>query len=82
MNKKLLRRSIFGVSIATCVASWAYTFGSLAINGHPGVAAWTARVTVSAIVTEAVFWVGAFTVGWSLFERRRDLFRRLTSRNR
>jgi hypothetical protein len=77
VNKKLIRRSIFAFAVIVCVACWAYTFGSLALYGQPGVAAWTARVTVSAIATECVFWVGAFTVGWSLFERRRAILRKL-----
>lgn len=79
MNKKLIPRGIFAVALTICVACWAYTFGSLALYGHPGVAEWTAMVTVSAIATEGLLWVGALTIGWSLFEKRRAILRKLFS---
>lgn len=76
-----MRRSLFGVALAICVGCWGYTFGSLALFGHPGVARWTAMVTVSAIATEILFWVGAFTLGWSVFANRRRLWQRIRGRS-
>jgi len=72
-----IRKGIFAASVLICVGCWAYTFGTLLIFGHPGVARWTTMVTISAVSTEAVFWVGAVTLGLSIFERRRKLLKRL-----
>lgn len=80
MTGQWIRRSVFGLALAVCVACWATTFGVLLIFGHPGVAQWTAMVTVSAISTEALLWVGALTLGWSVFANRARLWRRLTGR--
>ena len=82
MTNKLIPRALFAAALLVCLASWAYTFGSLALYGHPGIAAWTARVTISALATEALLWVGALTIGWSLFERRRAALARLFVRRR
>ncbi len=78
MDGKLARRLVFGIAAAVCVGCWVYTFGSLWLFGHPGAARWTAMVTVSAIATEAMVWVGAFTLGWSAFASRRRLWARIT----
>ena len=78
MNKKSIRRSMFGLALLICAGCWIYTFGTLLLLGHPGVAQWTALVTMSVIATEAVFWVGAFTMGWSVFESRGTIWKRLT----
>lgn len=80
MDGKWIRRSLFGLALFVCLACWAYTFGSLALYGHPGASQWIARVTVSAVATEVLLWVGAFTLGWSLLERRRALWQRLASK--
>lgn len=80
MDGKWIRRGAFGLALAVCVACWVWTFGSLALFGHPGVAQWTAMVTVSAIATEVMIWIGAFTVGWSVFANRRRLWAGLTAR--
>jgi len=82
MNKKLIPRAIFAAALAVCVACWAWTFGTLALYGHPGVAEWTAMVTVSALATEGLLWVGALTIGWSLFEKRRAMLGKLFSSGR
>jgi len=82
MTKKLIPRALFAAALLVCLACWAWTFGSLALYGHPGVAAWTARVTVSALATEALLWVGALTIGWTLFEKRRAALARLFVRLR
>jgi hypothetical protein len=78
MSGKTTRFVLFGLAVAICAACWAFTFGTLALFGHPGAARWTAMVTVSAFATEAVVWVGAFTLGWSAFASRRRLWARLT----
>jgi hypothetical protein len=80
MQAKWIRRGLFGVALAVAVACWAWTFGSLALFGHPGVAKWTAMVTVSALATEVTIWVGAFALGWSMFANRRRLWARITGR--
>ncbi|HEY6816437.1 MAG TPA: hypothetical protein VI168_12930 [Croceibacterium sp.] len=82
MNKKLIPRAVFAFALTVCVACWAYTFGSLALYGHPGVVEWTARVTVSALATEGLLWVGALTIGWSLFDKRRTILGRLLASGR
>ncbi len=78
MSGKLTRHLLFGIALVICLGCWAWTFGTLALFGHPGAARWTAMVTVSAIATEALVWVGAFTLGWSAFASRRRLWARLT----
>ncbi len=78
MDGKFYRWTLFGIAVAICVGCWAFTFGSLYLFGHPGAARWTAMVTVSAIASEAVVWVGAFTLGWSAFASRRRLWAKLT----
>lgn len=80
MQGKWFRRGLFGAALTACVGCWLYTFGSLLIFGHPGVAKWTAMVTVSAVATEATIWVGAFTLGWSVFANRRRLWARITGK--
>lgn len=80
MNKTSFRRGLFFVALAICAGCWIYTFGSLLLLGHPGTARWTALVTMSVIATEVLFWVGAFTVGWSMFESRSAIWKRLTKR--
>lgn len=82
MSGKWMRRGLFGLALAVCIGCWAFTFGSLIVFGHPGVAKWTAMVTVSAIATEATIWVGAFTLGWSMFANRRRLWARITGSGR
>lgn len=80
MNGKLIRRTLFGLALVVCVACWAWTFGTLILFGHPGAARWTAMVTIAAIATEAMVWVGAFTLGWSAFSSRRRWWTRLMGR--
>ena len=80
MSSKLTRRLLFGLALAICLACWAWTFGTLALFGHPGAARWTAMVTISAFASEATVWVGAFTLGWSAFESRRRWWARITGR--
>jgi hypothetical protein len=65
-----------------CLGCWVWTFGTLILFGHPGAARWTAMVTVSAFATEAMVWVGAFTLGWSMFASRRRLWARITGGSR
>jgi len=74
------KRGLFALAATVCISCWLYTLGSLVIFGHPGVAGWTAMVTVSAIATEATIWVGAFTLGWSAFSNRRRLWLKLKTR--
>jgi len=76
MNGKV-RLALFGMAVLVCLGCWVFTFGSLWLFGHPGAARWTAMVTVSAVATEAVVWVGAFTLGWSMFASRRRLWVRV-----
>jgi hypothetical protein len=78
MNKKPIRRSLFILASLICAGCWIYTFGSLLLLGHPGAAKWTAMVTTSVIATEVLFWVGAFTMGWSIFESRSAIWKRFT----
>ena len=80
MTGKWMRRGLFGLALVVCVGCWAYTVGSLVLFGHPGVAKWTAMVTVSAIATEVTIWAGVFALGWSAFANRRRLWGRLTAR--
>lgn len=82
MIGKWIRRGLFGLALAVCLGCWAWTFGGLIMFGHPGVARWTAMVTVSALATEAMIWVGAFTLGWSAFANRCRLWARITGRGR
>lgn len=82
MSGVWIRRALFGLALAVCIGCWAFTFGSLFLFGHPGVAKWTAMVTVSAFATEAVVWAGAFTLGWAMFENRRRLWARISGRGR
>jgi len=72
-----IRQGLFGLAVFICLGCWLFTFGSLLLFGHPGAAKWTAMVTVSAFATEGVFWVGAFTLGWSAFANRRRLWMRI-----
>ncbi len=60
---------------------WGFTFGSLALFGHPGVARWTAMVTVSVFATEAMIWAGVFLLGWSAFSNRKRLWARITGKS-
>jgi len=82
MNGKLIRRLLFALALVICLGCWVCTFGTLLLFGHPGAARWTAMVTVSAFATEAMVWVGAFTLGWSAFESRRRLWARITGQGR
>ncbi len=82
MSGKLIRRTLFGIALAVCLGCWVWTFGTLLVFGHPGAARWTAMVTVSAFATEAMVWVGAFTLGWSMFASRRRLWARITGGSR
>jgi hypothetical protein len=80
MDHRLIRRSLFGITLATCLGCWIWTFGTLLLFGHPGAARWTAMVTVSAAATEATIWAGVFALGWSIFSSRRRLWARITGR--
>jgi hypothetical protein len=82
MSSKSTRRLLFGLALVICLACWASTFGTLVLFGHPGAARWTAMVTVSALASEATVWVGAFTLGWSVFESRRRWWAQITGRGR
>ncbi len=79
---KRLRILPFGVCLAICLGCWALTFGTLILFGHPGAARWTTMVTISAVAMEATVWVGAFTLGWSVFDSRRRLWARITELGR
>ena len=80
MRVTSFRKGLFTVAALGCASCWVYTFGTLLVFGHPGVARWTAMVTVSAIATEATVWVGAFTLGWSAFSNRRRFWSKLKTR--
>lgn len=80
MTGKWIRRSVSSLALTICVACWASTFGSLILLGHPGAAKWTAMVTVSALATEAMLWIGAFTLGWSAFANQRRLWMAIKAR--
>ena len=75
-----LKVGLFAIAAIICIGCWLYTFGSLLLFGHPGVARWTAMVTISAVATEATVWVGAFTLGWTAVSNRRRLWLKLKTR--
>jgi hypothetical protein len=77
---KGIRRALFGVALLICIGCWAVTFAGFALYGLPGKDKWIGIMIIACFATEALFWVGAFTLGWSIFDNRRRLWERITGR--
>jgi len=79
MNKKSVRLLAFAAVCSLCVAAWLAVAAAWAFF-EPTVAAWTVLVTIAAIATEAVFWVGGVLLGWTAFANRARIWRAVTGR--
>lgn len=72
------RRFVFALAAAIVVLLWAGLALALLAEAQRG--AIIALALAAGVGTEGLFWLGAFMLGWSVFERRRGLWRRLTGR--
>ncbi|PWE18855.1 hypothetical protein DDZ18_04500 [Marinicauda salina] len=77
MSFKQRLRGFVGVFAAAVVfLAWAGVAAVWAADMPTAI--FTAAVVVAAFATEGAIWVAAVVLGWSLFENRRALWRRLT----
>lgn len=75
MKARWLILSLAGLLV---VATWGAA--AVAYFFKPSLALWTALVTAAALSLEALFWVGAGVLGWSIFAGRRQVLARLRKR--
>lgn len=68
------------LSAAGAVVVLAWTAVVVTYFMHPGIALWTAVVTVAALSLEGFFWVAAGVLGWSFLAKRKATLMRLKQR--
>ena len=76
--KQRLRGFVDVFAAAAVFLAWAGAAAAWAADLPAAI--FTAAVVVAAFATEGAIWVAAIVLGWSLFDNRRALWRRLTGR--
>ena len=70
------RRYLVIVAALVCLAAWIAVPSAYYLTDSR--ALFIAAVTAAAFTTEVLFWTGALVGGWTVFENRRKIWRRLT----
>lgn len=79
MTSKSLKLLLLAIALGVCTTTWLTMLG-VWLFMDPGVALWTVLVTIAAVSTEAVFWVGGVVLGWTAFSNRARIWRALCGR--
>ena len=75
---KFIRKLVLTLVVLAFLAAWAGVVVTYFTTD--GIAAFTVAVTIAAIATEALFWIGAVVGGWTLLASRRAFFARLAGK--
>ncbi|MDJ0654511.1 MAG: hypothetical protein QNJ40_10180 [Xanthomonadales bacterium] len=70
------RKYLLIVAALVCLTAWLSVPAAYFLSDSRAV--FIAAVTAAAITTEVLIWIGALVGGWTVFEKRRKIWRRLT----
>ena len=70
------RKHLVIIAALVCLAAWLSIPAAHFLTDSR--ALFIAAVTAAALTTEAFFWIAALIGGWTVFENRRKIWRRMT----
>lgn len=72
------KKWLVGLAAVVCLSGWVAVALAAVLGAEAGPR--LAAVALAVVATEALFWAAALTLGVSVFEARRKIWRRVTGR--